>query len=565
MNIGNKISAQSFQEYSCRLLVNGIPLAAGFEIISIQVKQAFQWIGSATILLKVDVSFGESLFQNPLEVSPLSGKEIEIIAVHTGEEISLFKGLVVKHKYTSSVLGTRLHLTAKHKAIALSMNKRTEVYADKMDKDILDEISQSFGLTNILHSAETSLSIKHNRLVKSGLSDWDFINSRAEANLCFVYTEPDQLVIEKPMLSADVLKQVNVNYGVNVYSIELEQDDRMNLVDHQYIYFDPADQKAFVHAEESTLGSLMNLKLNGEQQEIFSSSFNELESKQALDAAIQLKNISKINGVAHIHASLKIKPGFTLIVDGYESQFNQQYLVTSVLHDFSEGVFSTYLQFGMHHQSFESKYQLVKQDKHSKGLINAIVVALENDPDNLSRILVSVPLWNQTAENIWARYMSPYAGNEYGMIWLPEIGDEVLLGFIGDNYDMPIVMGGMYSPANPPFETFKDDNFKKGLQTKKGMKWSWDDEKGIHEISTPNGNKILMSEEDNLISIEDANQNIVLLNDKGIELKSAMDVHVEAGSNLSLKAGSELNVEGVNINIESSGILTLKGSLVKIN
>ncbi|MBP6624036.1 MAG: hypothetical protein KA198_02625 [Chitinophagaceae bacterium] len=561
----DQISTPSYQEYACRLFVNNIPLASSYEIISIQAKQAYQWISSANILLKVDVSFGESLFSNPLEVLPLSGQEIEIIAVGTGNEVSLFKGLIVKHKYTNSPTGTRVHLTAKHSAINLSMNKKAEVYADKNDKDIIEEIVQSVGLNTSFIQSQTFLGIQHKRLVKSGFTDWDFINMRAEANLSFVYTEPDIVVVEKPILSLEPAKQVSAIYGINVYSLEMEQDDRLNLIEHQFIHFDPSDQNSVVQSEENFVMPSLTSTIKGTKQDIFSASFNEMESKQALDSVIQLKNLSKVNGLVHIHANLNVKPGYTLIVEGYQAEFNEHFIITSVLHDFSGGIFSTYLQFGMHHESFATKYQPASSQHYSKGMINGIVVALEGDPDNLSRVLVSVPLWNRASENIWARYVSPYAGNEYGMIWLPEIGDEVLIGFIGEEFEMPVVLGSMYSPAMPPFESFSDDNFKKGIQTKKGMKWNWDDEKGIHEISVANGSKILISEDENLVSIEDANGNSVILNDSGMEIKSALDIKIEGGGKVDISAGSELNLKAMNMNFNADGILTLKGSLIKIN
>jgi uncharacterized protein involved in type VI secretion and phage assembly len=227
------------------------------------------------------------------------------------------------------------------------------------------------------------------------------------------------------------------------------------------------------------------------------------------------------------------------------------------MHDYSESGFSTYLQFGLNHQSFASKYQLAHGSRTSPVILSGIVTQLEQDPDNLYRILVNIPAWKNAQESVWARISTMYAGDGYGMVVLPEIGDEVIVSFFGNDFDSPIVLGSAFNPATPPHTNHTDDNFEKVFITKKGMKWSWDDDKGIHEISTPAGNKILISEDSQSIIIEDQNQN-------KIEMKSDA-INIESNTAINMKANGSIKLEAVNIELNGSAISEIKGGLVKIN
>ena len=73
----------------------------------------------------------------------------------------------------------------------------------------------------------------------------------------------------------------------------------------------------------------------------------------------------------------------------------------------------------------------------------------EGDPDGEDRIQVRLPLVDPAADGIWARWVSPDAGNQRGIYWRPEIGDELLVGFLNDDPRDPVVLGMLHSSVNP--------------------------------------------------------------------------------------------------------------------
>lgn len=547
---------KKFDSYACNVYINDTLLSSFYQIISVQVKQAYQYISSAHILIKQNVDFENPMDDFLKNNAPLAGSHISIKANSGPDELTLFDGYIVKHSYKNSKTGTRLQLTAKNIIVNMSMNKKAEIFRNQNDKDLIETIVQNNGFTLQTSSLATlQLNTRHTQLVKNEVSDWDYINIRAEANNCFVYTERDTVYIDKPTLEINPEKIINANYGLNVYELQIDQDDRNNNVEYEYIAFDTSSLERYSENEE--LFDATNSKIKGKNTKVNYGTFNEQEIVQQLNSITQLKTISTVNGMVHIHANLEVKPGNTISIAGYNEIVNKSYIITAVTHDFSEGSFSTYILFGLQHECFATKYKLNKNANAASVILSGIVMEIEQDPDNLYRVLVQIPTWKYAYEGIWARMLTAYAGEEYGLIILPEIGDEVIISFMGNDYNTPIVLGSSFNPKTPPHTINGNDNYEKILITKSGMKWAWNEEKKIHEISTPSGNIIILSEEEKKVIIQDQSKNMIEMSTTGIQINS--------DSEIKIKSTTSIKLEATNIKIDASGINTIKGSMVKIN
>jgi uncharacterized protein involved in type VI secretion and phage assembly len=327
-------------------------------------------------------------------------------------------------------------------------------------------------------------------------------------------------------------------------------------MEDELISFNPSSFENEMTTEDEETPAAQAPVISGKNSLVNYRTFNDLESSTLLQSTTRLKALSRHNGLVHIRASLDAKPGYTVRVEGFNEMADGSYVITSVMHDYGEGGFSTYLQFGMNLQPYSTKFNLGAAAARPV-IVNGLVTALQNDPDNLHRIQVKIAAWQHAQEPVWARLATPYAGDQYGLVLLPEIGDEVIVAFMGTDFDMPVVLGSAFSPNKPPHTAFSDDNHKKIFVTRKGMKWLWDDEKGIHEISTPGGNKILISEEEHAITITDENNNKIDMNQGAINLTGSKDISIKAAANLKL--------EGALVDIAASGTVKVKGSIVMIN
>lgn len=50
----------------------------------------------------------------------------------------------------------------------------------------------------------------------------------------------------------------------------------------------------------------------------------------------------------------------------------------------------------------------------------------------------------------WLRVSQPWAGNHYGAMFIPRIGNEVIVDFLSGNLDRPVITGRLYNPAQMP-------------------------------------------------------------------------------------------------------------------
>lgn len=75
----------------------------------------------------------------------------------------------------------------------------------------------------------------------------------------------------------------------------------------------------------------------------------------------------------------------------------------------------------------------------------------------------------------WIRVAQPFAGQNFGAVFLPRIGHEVIVDFLDGNPDNPIVVGSLYNSANLPPWTLPDNKTQSGVRTKSTLKGGAED------------------------------------------------------------------------------------------
>jgi type VI secretion system secreted protein VgrG len=218
------------------------------------------------------------------------------------------------------------------------------------------------------------------------------------------------------------------------------------------------------------------------------------------------------------------------------------------------------------------------------------VITDNNDPDKLGRVRVNM-FWQASGMTTpWIRMVNPYAGNERGIFFIPEIGDEVLVGFEGGDAEKPFVIGSYFHGKNKPSTKWNHPKNKfKGITTDSKMQLLFDDDKKIITIETPGGNKVIIDDDKKSISLEDQYKNKVELNSSGITLDSYKDINILAKGEIKLDAklkaamhaATEVKVTSLNVElaadvgikvkgnataeISAAGQTTVKGAMVMIN
>ena len=166
------------------------------------------------------------------------------------------------------------------------------------------------------------------------------------------------------------------------------------------------------------------------------------------------------------------------------------------------------------------------------------------------------------------------AGDERGFFFRPELGDEVVLGFLNDDPRQAVVLGMLHSSARPAPLQGTDDNHEKVYQSRSRMKISFNDDTKVMRLETPAGNAITLSENDKSVKIADQNGNTLEMTESGIliessreiTLKAGTELKLESGTALSVKGGTELKLEGTSgTEVSSSGVTKVKGTLLQLN
>ena len=247
--------------------------------------------------------------------------------------------------------------------------------------------------------------------------------------------------------------------------------------------------------------------------------------------------------------------------------------MSSVKHHISQGNWVTEVDFGLPPEWFAEQRDLVAPPASGyipgvEGLQIGVVMKLDEDPKKQNRIQVSVPVLQSETAGVWARLANFYASNSFGNFFIPEIGDEVILGYLNNDPSNPVILGSLYGNKQvPPYE-ITADNFTKAIVTKSQLKIEFDDDKKIITITTPGENRLVFSDDDKSIQMLDQNDNKVILSTDGISLTSPKDIKISAQGKISLDAmdkidlnsKADISAAGLNVNLDAQVGVTAKGS-----
>lgn len=171
----------------------------------------------------------------------------------------------------------------------------------------------------------------------------------------------------------------------------------------------------------------------------------------------------------------------------------------------------------------------------------AEVISLD-DPDALSRVRVRVFNFDGVTDHdgpIWARVALPFAGDNRGTFFIPDVGDEVLVIFVNGDPRHPIVVGGLWNgSAAAPESISGGRNLRKVIRSKNGVKITLEDQDGQEKfiVETPGAQKVTLKDGPGAITIEDSNGNSIKLETAGITVTASAKVTINA-SQVAVSAG----------------------------
>ncbi|CAD0003102.1 type VI secretion system Vgr family protein [Flavobacterium salmonis] len=158
-----------------------------------------------------------------------------------------------------------------------------------------------------------------------------------------------------------------------------------------------------------------------------------------------------------------------------------------------------------------------------------------NDPEGLGRVKVQFNWAGGNNSSEWLRMIQPHSGSGKGFYFIPEIGEEVLVGFEGSNAQNPYVLGTQYNGSQSSGYADGQNNVK-AIHTRSGIKFILNDGEGSILIEDPSGNTWKMDGQGNI----DVNApKTFSVNAADINLSASKNISVNAGMNISESAGGD--------------------------
>ena len=161
-----------------------------------------------------------------------------------------------------------------------------------------------------------------------------------------------------------------------------------------------------------------------------------------------------------------------------------------------------------------------------------------SDPDALGRVQVRLLNYDGVADQdaaVWARVAVPFAGDRRGALFVPDVGDEVLVTLLGGDPRYPVVLGGLWNGRNAPPDRFPSDRVDRWLfvgrnGTRVAIVEAADGQEVI-ELHTPGGQKVdVTSASGGSVTLDLGTGTSLTLDAAGVTVQTAAKVSVQAST-----------------------------------
>ena len=252
----------------------------------------------------------------------------------------------------------------------------------------------------------------------------------------------------------------------------------------------------------------------------------------------------KLGSVINIKSALNLGS-----FKGFDVKNYGEYKIIEINHKATgEGVYSS------HFKAIPSGITIVPEPKVPLPKSNAqVAIVISNeDPQRMGRVKVQMHWQKYQETTSWIRVLTQDAGSSdhhaqnRGHVFIPEVGDQVMVGFRHNDPQRPYVLGSLFSGTTAAGGGV--DNTKKSIITRSGHVIEFDDTKRAESITITDKNK-------NIIFIDTANKNIKIsapetidIEAKNINIRAEEKIYMQA-KNMETQIGED-KIVGVGNNLE---------------
>lgn len=380
---------------------------------------------------------------------------------------------------------------------------------------------------------------------------FQFLQRLAKQYNEWLYYDGVKLIFGKPTLEAPI----PLEYGkdINTISINIQANANHN---NTFSYNALDDKKN----ESKTKGTVAGLnELGAHALDISKSLFTiqpngfsgpRVKDKSEIDTVLKNKQASTMANANVLSASSHkqglsvgsvIKVSSARLDQGaFEIKHYGEYIITQISHN-ATGSHEYTNQF----RAIASGVEVLPEPDVAFPIAQpqAAAVLSNEDPKKKGRVQVQFQWQSGAMKTSWLRVMTPDAGasdkvgTNRGFVHIPEVDDQVMVGFRYSDPNRPFVMGSLFS----------------GTTGAGGI-----DGNKIKTIITRSGNKVSFDDDEGSITLSDAQQNTVTLDGAGnISVQSSASISLITGkSSLVMSSEGEIGLMGENILINGKKSVT---------
>src|SRR3954447_20870062 len=394
----------------------------------------------------------------------------EVVVTHAATSKKLFTGEVALLTFEFSETGRHAIVRAYDRSHRMFRGLKSRTFVQVKDSDVFRQVIADSGVTA---GTVTSTPVNHVHLYQHNQSDYDFLRIRAEENGLLLMSDADGHLsfCEPPSggakpnldghvnlrgfrsrLSAPLYNKVTVRAWdpVNTKELTATQD----VPDSAWAKLAKTPASATGKFTDNTRTKSITLDKPGLQQ----AEIDELAKSMA-----ERESHSFAESEARVLGSPDLRPGTVVQISNMGTTFNGEWRISSARHVMSpQHGYETFLVFsGLNDRSalaLSSGKSPARAMPKMVGLVTGMVSVTAKDgagpPDPPSKSHVKVKFdWikndkGQPHETDWVQTVQLGATGKAGGMFVPEVNDEVLVGFEHGNIHKPYIIGGVYNQKN---------------------------------------------------------------------------------------------------------------------
>lgn len=581
------------------------------KFVSLHLRQGFNRHHTFTVVVNY-LSPNNTFQQTPEKFIGYIGETASISFVHrqTGESYD-FEGIITQVEMVGSMGetgGVAIHGTSP--TILYENNKTLDSWMDQSLSTIIKEATQEYGKVNLVSNPKYAAPIPY--MAQYNESVFDFMNRLSALYGEWFYYDGTKVYFGKP--DRDNTEKI-------VYDMDLEEVRLVaNLVPGKSARYDYVAQENKQHnadtpAKPDGMNDLQSIAHSCSEKaytaKTTSAADPHVTDKAELDEQMRIvKNASGANllNIKGIGKTCRIRIGEIIDVsfpDRMKLPPLGKFRIVGIEHEVRRD--------GHYSNSFVgvpdgTVHIPVPDVKRPLALPELATVKENNDDKGQGRVKVAFDWQKNGKTTNWIRVQTPNAGvsgavpKNRGWVFVPEVGDQVMVSYEHGNPDRPYVTGSVFHSGSG--KGGDKDNKVKSIITRSGNAIVFDDETGSIVITDQTGKQLIMLDGTDAITVmakksitlTNEAESVIVMDDKSIGLQadtialegrksvtllsgnecmvlsSEKSIISSSGTNIKQEAAKDYDVaakngtvNGVNLMIEGKGNVTVSGGIVKFN